>query len=136
MTDAMAGSATPCLPGKRRRPLGMRGLLSKALFGSVQIAVIAGAFLGGSAVTPVIAANASANLDQCANDAGAVTEHGWLLGERLGLGERQPRPEQGIVFRGRLGPLSPRHATTSIWRPTRSRSPGTRHRAASTPSTT
>ena len=30
----------------------------------------------------------------------AVTEHGWLLGERLGLGERQPRPEQGIVFEG------------------------------------
>ncbi len=68
MTDTTAGSANAHLSGRRRRPVALRGFLSKALLGSAQIALIAAAFLGGSTVTPVVAANASANLDQCAND--------------------------------------------------------------------
>ena len=118
MTDATAGSATPRLPGRRRRPLGIRGLLSKALFGSVQVAIIAGAFLGGSAVTPVIAANPSANLDQCANDAApspntdgcSANASDWVNGN---LDQSKASYFEGDSVPYRLA------WTTSIWRPTR-----------------
>ena len=77
MMDAMPVPATPRLPGRRRRPLGIRGLLSKALFGSVQVAIIAVAYLlGGVRSHARHRGQPVANLDQCANDAALVAEYG------------------------------------------------------------